>query len=1206
MKRGCALLLAWAITVSIGSGAAEGIAAKEGVMRAKSGKGRPTASAGGSRAVGPDFYRLGQAYRAGKAGTDRATKSYSSQGSLGITAVSQWARARRSYQVRERKNAEIHTHLERGTVAIKRRRGKESLGVRGTRETCAELVLRYVDESRGEFGLEDSRAELGLRRQRKDHLGATHVVFEQRLHDVRVWGKALVGHVNAEGELESINCLVEPSVDLPEPEPNVWAEEAIEIAKGSLAADGNPVVMTAEQAEAMGFSPTSAELYYWQEAPRGEMELVWVVEIRPNVRDWMRFFIAASDGFILNYYNATAFDGPATVPATNYFGETVTIDTYEINGTYYLINGAKDMFVGGQTSQQLINNAQGAIIVMNMNHQDDNNANQPIHFTSANNTWDDGAAVCAMDYASQVYDFYTDLPNYGRNSFDNAGKSMILRLHVTDGGKSQFNAYWNGLYTVWGDGGNYASPLSGGRDVVGHEFTHAVVQYTANLEYQYQSGALNETYADIGGVSVDNDNFLLAEEVMNTQRYKSGALRDMGNPHNGGSGPSDAGWQPAHMDEYIQLPNTQGGDWGGVHVNNGISNFAAYKIFTALGRAKAEQVLYCALVDHLHANSDFTDWRIAVVQCAGDLYGDGSAEETAVKQAFDEVGIVAGSGTPAPPDRPAVVGSQYVVMANDEFDFFSGTRDHSLLISDGFDTVEGLNSATFWYSGSYQVNVSSGRPIAVDPYGQDIYYVNSAHNLVSVLPNGTGEHIVDGSGDWWSLAISPSGRYLAMTRSYDENSIWLYDFSTDPCTLTEMTLFHPTTDHGGGYADIVEYADSLVFIDDQHLAYDCVNTMQSPSGESISFWDVNIIDIYSGQIVTVLPPQSGGVNVGNPVVASTNPSILAVEFYNPIGPMDDVVGVNLVTGQASTIVADLADVAYPDYSPDDNHMLYTAFDPVGLTNDVYIIGLEDDKISASGPGAFLLQESRLPLWFVVGTAPTAAVGFAAPLGSGSESSTTVTIPVTLTVSSAEEITIDYEVTGGNAIGGGVDYLLDDGMVTFSPGESMQNITIDIVDDAITEGAESISIALSRPVNAWLGDNTNHVFTISDDDKTQDEIGLKNNKARVKASKGICKFTATSCDMTGGDLEGVCYVRLYNRADKLTPVYIGQVAASEIVPNNKGTSASYKSEVAGGIKSIKISFAKDTFTLATKGADLGNLAEPIYVEIETNTYLGYGP
>src|SRR5574339_493637 len=90
-----------------------------------------------------------------------------------------------------------------------------------------------------------------------------------------------------------------------------------------------------------------------------------------------------------------------------------------------------------------------------------------------------------------------------------------------------------------------------GLDVAGHEMSHGVIQNTANLEYVGQSGALNESYADVFGAMIDREDWKMGEDVVLASAFPSGALRDLSNPNNGGNSLGDPGWQPKHMNEYV-------------------------------------------------------------------------------------------------------------------------------------------------------------------------------------------------------------------------------------------------------------------------------------------------------------------------------------------------------------------------------------------------------------------------------------------------------------------------------------------------------------------------------------------------------------------------------------------------------------------------------------------------------------------------------
>jgi Zn-dependent metalloprotease len=185
------------------------------------------------------------------------------------------------------------------------------------------------------------------------------------------------------------------------------------------------------------------------------------------------------------------------------------------------------------------------------------------------------------------------------------------------------------------------------KDIVAHELTHGITDYTARLEYLGESGALNESYSDIFGVLVANIgqpdvkkwNSLIGEGLFGPNT----ALRDMKKPENFD--------QPSHMDKYKKLPKTENGDWGGVHTNSGIHNKAAYNMLTAkdnLGRyllkpRDVAALFYLALTQNLSRTSRFGDSRRGVELAARSLFANKSNKQArfkAVAKAFDKVGIV--------------------------------------------------------------------------------------------------------------------------------------------------------------------------------------------------------------------------------------------------------------------------------------------------------------------------------------------------------------------------------------------------------------------------------------------------------------------------------------------------------------------------------------------------------------------------------------
>ena len=233
----------------------------------------------------------------------------------------------------------------------------------------------------------------------------------------------------------------------------------------------------------------------------------------------------------------------------------------------------------------------------------------------------------AHDFVGATYDYYA--ATHARDSYDNAGATLIATVHYS---VNYQNAFWDGTQMVYGDG----FPV---KDVTAHELTHAVTERTANLEYRWQSGALNESLSDIFGAMVDRDDYLMGEDL------PIGAIRDLANP--------GAFGQPGNASGWVQTCS----DNEGVHTNSGISNKAFVNVATAIGKGDAERIFYRALTVYLQAQSTLEDARAGALQAAEDLFGATSTQAQAVNTGFGAVGLngsfqppVNNCGVPGVPD----------------------------------------------------------------------------------------------------------------------------------------------------------------------------------------------------------------------------------------------------------------------------------------------------------------------------------------------------------------------------------------------------------------------------------------------------------------------------------------------------------------------------------------------------------------------------
>ena len=250
---------------------------------------------------------------------------------------------------------------------------------------------------------------------------------------------------------------------------------------------------------------------------------------------------------------------------------------------------------------------------------------------------DDPAVNEAYEGFGDTYKLFWEV--FKRNSIDDQGMPLVGLVHY---GHAYDNAFWDGMsHMFFGDGdGVLFTRLTKAIDVIGHELTHGVTQYTANLVYQNQSGALNESISDVFGVLVeqyakgqtaDQASWLIGADVVGPAL--SPALRSLKAP--GDANPHDD--QPADMDHFV----VTGEDGGGVHTNSGIPNHAFYVTATTIGGNAWEApgiMWYDAIRDpKVHPNSDFLTFAKATLRSAQQRFGAQSAEADAVRAGWEAV-----------------------------------------------------------------------------------------------------------------------------------------------------------------------------------------------------------------------------------------------------------------------------------------------------------------------------------------------------------------------------------------------------------------------------------------------------------------------------------------------------------------------------------------------------------------------------------------
>jgi Zn-dependent metalloprotease len=456
------------------------------------------------------------------------------------------------------------------------------------------IAVGFLDTYRALFGISSAARELSLTRVEPDtQLGYSHVRLGQVYQGIPVFGKQLIVHLDQQRQVVAVNGQFTPGIDLPTG-PTISPAQAEAAALDGIRAELEPAERATITTQVLA-DQTKLAIYVDR---AGKPRLTWSVSVMTQapLGQW-RVFVNAGR--------------PAVVHLIDSLNEGKRRVTYTADNSTDL------------PGRQLIDEGERSR---------------------------DPVAQAAHDGAGVVYDYY--LKTFKRDSIDGRGSPIVSTVHFGSDEADAENAAWIGeaQQMVYGDGGRIFKPLAYGLDVIGHELTHGVTDNTAQLVYEGQSGALNESYSDVFGALIDRANWTIGEQVVKSPPFPAPFMRSLEDPNmNGLYDPRDplAGvGQPASVSEYADLPLSRRSDNGGVHINSGIPNHAAFLVAQAIGREKMEQIYYRTLTQYLSPQSEFFDAARATVRAAQDLYS--AAEVDAVRKAFAQVGIDVGGTDTVP------------------------------------------------------------------------------------------------------------------------------------------------------------------------------------------------------------------------------------------------------------------------------------------------------------------------------------------------------------------------------------------------------------------------------------------------------------------------------------------------------------------------------------------------------------------------------
>ncbi len=511
-----------------------------------------------------------------------------------------------------------------------------SLGI--LRDRAAQRAIGNVDE------FQVQKVEI-------DDLKMAHTRVRQTVGGIPVWEGEAIVHLKQDGSLATVTDDLKEGIAV-NTEPNLSEKDAYNLAvedyrgRSPIGGADNKIGLFIYRGE------TRDHLVYRVETPR--------ITGKGDPSAPVVFIDAQTGEKVFEYDNLQTGTG------SSLYSGTVSISTTVSGSTYYMEDTTRRM---------------GTFNMNSTGNESTGTGGTQSRYTDTDDNWNttiQRAGVDAHYGAAQTYDYYQAV--HGRNGINGASGPgtttsavgaiplVVSRVHFGTSGRYN-NAFWYNNQMSYGDGdGTTFTPLTT-IDVAGHEMTHGVTEYTANLTYANESGALNEATSDIFGAMVElradggavTANTWLIGEDCYTPGTPGDALRSMSSPFTYGD--------PDHY----SIRYTGTADSGGVHTNSGIANHAFFLMaaggtnrvsgisVTGIGASASERIWYRALTTYMTASTNFSAARTATINAANDLFGAGSTQANGVAQSWCAVGVgtCPGGGTPTPTPTPG--GSELLV-----------------------------------------------------------------------------------------------------------------------------------------------------------------------------------------------------------------------------------------------------------------------------------------------------------------------------------------------------------------------------------------------------------------------------------------------------------------------------------------------------------------------------------------------------------------
>lgn len=564
-------------------------------------------------------------------------------------------------------------------------------------------------------------SELKIMRTNTDAAGNRHFKYAQYYNGVRLEGVETAVH-ERNGRVHLVNGNSVPDVFVTT-QPSISSEQAISQALGAFPAEVYIWQDAREQKRYQDKHGDHASLYPQPEllivkrdlaagAQPDNWTLAWRMYVgakKPYISSFV--YIDALTGAVIREQSADVMCNPTTITTTFNGAQTVNTDfrneecgaSYTDVDSYFSID---DCTAGTEIRSYYSAGYYAA------NYGDD------YLLCDGDNDWSltgTGQMVLSTLWAvRKSVNYY--LTVHGHEGFDGEGGTMDVFSNKTyfdeDDNPYCSNAnFTNFLDNLYFGAGPDCTPGTmddyNTLDIAGHEMTHGVIEYAHfdALDYSDESGALNESFADIFGEMVEfyteggTLSWLVAED--------RGAIRSFTNPNSYGDPDTYFGSYWATLG---------GTDNGGVHTNSSVQNHMFYLLseggsgtndngleytVEGIGYDHARDIAWSAMMNYLGGADGFVTARNAWIQAAIDLFGSCSQEVISVGQAWQAVGVTAATAF----DLASVCGT-YTLTGYADATY--GIENATILLNDFFancnTTINSPAAVTFESAGYIQLN----------------------------------------------------------------------------------------------------------------------------------------------------------------------------------------------------------------------------------------------------------------------------------------------------------------------------------------------------------------------------------------------------------------------------------------------------------------------------------------------------------------------